>query len=1188
MDARQSSDRQRVLDILRNVRTRWRLHVAMRGAAIVLAAGMAAFLISAYGLNVLRFSASAVIVFRLLAWGAVAALAYLHLVRPLRAPISEERVALYLEEHEPSLEAHLLAAVEAERDGDRYPPDLVRGIVHAAVERARAVDDGRRVDQQRLYRSGGVLAAVAVASTVFLLFLPTGVRHGLSALLRPTAGVADVNPYSITVTPGDVIVARGSDQLIVAELAGFNAANATLFTRQRKGESFQRLTMFSGATAGSFELMLLNLTDGADYFVEADGTRSPVFRLDVADLPYVDRLEQALRFPAYTGLADRVIEDGGDVAAIIGTVVTLRIHPTIPSATGMLVVEGRPAVALTPVGDSMLAAAFTVAADGFYRIELAAPDGRLVEASPRYTIDALEDQPPQVRVTKPGRDGNTSPIEEVYFEAEALDDYGVAELNFVYSVNGGDPRTVRVFEGASPPLKEASAGHTVYLEEMDLEAGDLVTYWATARDHGRTSDGGAVTSDLYFLTIRALGSEYRQADAPPGGGAGGMGQQGPESSLSELQKQVIAATFNLDRDRARHSAQDFSENVVSVRLAQEQVRAQVETLVQRMVNRGLSAADEQFRNIAEMLPIAVQEMEAAEAALVKEDVKGALPHEQKALQHVQRAEETYEKYVTLQQQGGGGGGGGANAADLADLFELELDKLRNQYETVQRGAREEQANQVDGLLEKLRELARRQRQAAERRRLEAQGGSRNADEQRALADQTEEMARQLERLSRETRDQQLAETVRNLQNVANQMRQAAAQGGSAGAAGASAAADRLAEEQRRLERERQRRLGEDVEDAARRAERLTEEEAQIRQQVRALVGQTGADLAQRIRQLHERKDRMFGEVEDLREQLQRMSAEASREDDRDAAQTLAEAADEIEERKIREKIAYSKGVVDQRSQDPYASTFEAQIAMDLDELLGQVYEARDALDEASPQPMEEALGRARSLMRGTETLGRRLQQGRQEEQGQDQQGERGQAWDQQSRSEQEDQSEEQSQGQQGGQQGQPGGQGQDRSDSRLDPRAQGQVPLPGGGGWANEPGAFGPDGGATRGGARTRPLTAEEIREFRREFQARLSDAQALRMDLARAGADAEELANVLDALEQLSGARPYADLPELERLQSTLRDNLQRLEFRIRREVEGDGSDKAVLSGPDEVPDKFRALVEEYFRALSRSGGAR
>jgi hypothetical protein len=35
---------------------------------------------------------------------------------------------------------------------------------------------------------------------------------------------------------------------------------------------------------------------------------------------------------------------------------------------------------------------------------------------------------------------------------------------------------------------------------------------------------------------------------------------------------------------------------------------------------------------------------------------------------------------------------------------------------------------------------------------------------------------------------------------------------------------------------------------------------------------------------------------------------------------------------------------------------------------------------------------------------------------------------------------------------------------------------------------------------------------------------------------------------------------------------------------VEGDGSDRAVLNGFDEVPEGFRALVEEYFRVLSRS----
>ena len=1159
MTSGQMSDRERVLAIIRTVRNRWRLRVAFRGFAIVLAAGMVAFLISAYGVNALRFTPAAVLIFRLISWLAVIALAYVRLVRPLIRRVDDEQVALYLEEHEPSLEATILAAVEAERGRDRYSPDLVRGLVHAAVERARVVNDGRRVDQQRLYRSGGVLAGVAVATIALLLLLPAGMRHGLSALLRPVAGAAEVNPYSIDVTPGDVVIARGSDQLVTAVLGGFGSTEATLFTRETEGEAFQRLTMLPGTAEGSFELLLLNLAEGTDYFVEAQGTRSRMFRIDVADLPYVDRMRQELRFPAFTGLPDRVVEDGGDVAALTGTLVALEIHPTIPTTGGRLLVDGREPVDLEPGAEGTLTGQFTVVADGFYRIELAAPDGRLVEGSPRYTIDALEDQPPEVRVTKPGRDGNASPLEEVYFEAEALDDYGVARLSLLYSVNGSAPQAVRLFDGSSPPLAEASAGHALYLEELDLEPGDLITYWATARDTGSRSK--EVSSDIFFLTIRALGNEYRQADAPPGGG-GGM-PAGPESSLSELQKQVVAATFNLERNRDRYSAQDFSENVVSVRLAQERVREQVETLVGRMVNRGLSAAQEEFRNIAEMLPAAVREMQAAEQALGEEDVTGALAPEQRALQHLQRAEETYERYVTLQRQQGGGGGGGRapNAEDLADLFELELDKLRNQYETVQRGERQQQNDQVDEVLERLRELARRQQQAAERRRMETQGGARSGDEQRALADQTEEMARQLEHLARDSRDQQFAETARQLQDIANQMRNAAAQGGTSGAA---AAADRLAEAQRRLERERRKRLGEGAQDALDRALALLDEQAEVRQEVRELADRTGQARMQEVRALHERKDRMFREVEALRLQLQRLSAEAMREDDRDAAQAFAGAADEIEERKIREKIAYSKGVVEQRAADEYASAFEADIAMDLDELARQVAEAAEAVDEASADPLEEALDRARTLARGTETLERRLRSSRQDRNGQpgdpEQQGR---------------------EGQQPGQ-SQQAQDGQGGNEGRLDPTAQGGAA--GGAAWDARGGVY---GGPTGGDPRARALTREEIRDFRREFRERLGEAQALRRHLQEAGADAGELSDVVEAFEALVDERPYGNLPELTALQNTLRESLQRLEFRLRREVEGDGSDRAVLGGADEVPEGFQSLVEEYFRALAQ-GGAR
>src|SRR5204863_8365350 len=93
--------------------------------------------------------------------------------------------------------------------------------------------------------------------------------------------------------------------------------------------------------------------------------------------------------------------------------------------------------------------------------------------------------------------------------------------------------------------------------------------------------------------------------------------------------------------------------------------------------------------------------------------------------------------------------------DLADLFELELDKLANQYEMQQRAEQQQGDHEIDQLVEKLKELARRQQQEMERQRRMAQSGQ-NASgsasaSQRALADEAEKAARQLQQL---TRDQQ--------------------------------------------------------------------------------------------------------------------------------------------------------------------------------------------------------------------------------------------------------------------------------------------------------------------------------------------------------------------------------------------------------------------------------------------------
>src|SRR5262249_38660757 len=197
----------------------------------------------------------------------------------------------------------------------------------------------------------------------------------------------------------------------------------------------------------------------------------------------------------------------------------------------------------------------------------------------------------------------------------------------------------------------------------------------------------------------------------------------------------------------------------------------------------------------------------------------AMTPEQTALKYLQAAEQEYEMQIAAQNGGGGGGGQSAAANDLADLFELELDKLANQYEMQRRAGEQQSAQRMDELAEKLKDLARRQQLEAERQRRMAanQNSGGGGASQRALAEEVEEAARRLEQLSRDTPRQDLSDLSRELQQAADAMKRAAANGSRDGGAQAAQALEKLRKAQEQLARGQSNRTKEDIQQAQRTA-----------------------------------------------------------------------------------------------------------------------------------------------------------------------------------------------------------------------------------------------------------------------------------------------------------------------------------------------------------------------------------
>ena len=310
-------------------------------------------------------------------------------------------------------------------------------------------------------------------------------------------------------------------------------------------------------------------------------------------------------------------------------------------------------------------------------------------------------------------------------------------------------------------------------------------------------------------------------------------------------------------------------------------------LVRRLVERHVLAADTTFKLIHAALDTAGKEMQAAEERLGLGDPQGSLPREQRALQLVQRAEAAYrEVEVQMGQQGGGGGGGAQQRAeDLADLFDLETDKLQNQYESVQQEQQRTAQQELDETAERLKRLASRQQQENERMqrmadalrdRMGQQSGGGGGGQQRQLAKEAEEEAHRLERLARERNSPELAQAARRMQEAADAMRRAAADSPNSPSQGGTAL-DRLKGATKDLENARTAGQSESVRDLQRRAEELGNRQREVAEGVKELPGASGADKDEKMRRLGERKDGLAADVDRLQADAERLSRETRRE-----------------------------------------------------------------------------------------------------------------------------------------------------------------------------------------------------------------------------------------------------------------------------------------------------------------------
>ncbi len=399
----------------------------------------------------------------------------------LRRPARAE-LALLVERAHPELRELFVSAVDFERtsaarsavdaEQPRAPAEelaLRARVCAQADERARGLAPASVLPTRT--RALELLAGVALAALVVLLARAHPLETGIFAerLLGGTRAwpQATALAFELELPEGaapaleregvlELRLARGSDLGVAVRAQGAVPDEVELHFESGEVQPLAR------AGAGLFRASLRGLQQPLEFWAVGGDERDgyPRVRIDVLDPPDVERLAIAIEPPAYTGASAR-LEFDRDVEVLAGSRLAFHVLPRPAHARGHVrVLPADERIELAPRPFPAAAAAESGAAAtanaapappsaatpgeplglGFERVadrslrlrfELNTPDGLSNPDPGLWSVNVVEDRPPQVELYAPGRsEVKSTPRGALALRLVARDDFGLQRVRW--------------------------------------------------------------------------------------------------------------------------------------------------------------------------------------------------------------------------------------------------------------------------------------------------------------------------------------------------------------------------------------------------------------------------------------------------------------------------------------------------------------------------------------------------------------------------------------------------------------------------------------------------------------------------------------------------------------------------------------------------------------------------------------
>jgi len=403
--------------------------------------------------------------------------------------------------------------VLSEKAEAQYSKGLVEAAFYNIYNKIKNVEFTTIVSLKKAKEPLLYFAGALILCGILILFVP-GLKAASFRLINYRREFIPPPKFIFNVEPGNSKVTKGDSIKITIGIAGQAPKEVNLNVKNADQTSFEPLQLYPD-TLGKYYYVIPAVRSSFKYYAASGNIKSDIYEIEVIDRPIIKTMDLTITSPSYTKIPQVQQKDNGNVTALLGSVVDIRITSTKNLKGARIEFDDTTKKNLEIIGNEAQGK-FIVKNDVNYHIALKDTDNNNNLEPIEYSIKALYDAFPTIQIIAPNHDVNLPNDNRVGLAAKIADDFGFTKLLLHYRLSSSKyEKAQNNYTSLEIPINknqtEEEADYIWNLSDLNLSSEDVVTYYLEVFDNDFISGPKSAKSSIFNIRVPSLNDILNQA-----------------------------------------------------------------------------------------------------------------------------------------------------------------------------------------------------------------------------------------------------------------------------------------------------------------------------------------------------------------------------------------------------------------------------------------------------------------------------------------------------------------------------------------------------------------------------------------------------------------------------------------------------------------------------------------------------